>query len=163
MHLNLAWQSSIIKGMSKPVYREWVVSAVKNSPAISSNHSQVIDMVTQAISLFKEYETSSYYSSSGRKVKRPQQSHTTFKGRYNQKEARTLLISGLTRAWSTGTGEKATISKKSHPDSSFVMFATEIFRLLGIGNVHKHLEEYTSIRKANFIENELIKDSDFTD
>lgn len=123
----------------------------------------MIDMVVQAIGLFKEYESPRYYSGKGRKIKRPQQGHSLAKGRYNQKDVRTILISGLTRAWAVGTGTKATINNKNYPDSPFVMFATDIFRLLNIGNIHKHLEEYTSVRKANTTLNNSIKDLDFTE
>ena len=149
--------------MNMPTYIHWVTNIVNQMPSIRIKQSQVIDMVVQAIKLFKEYESPRYYSGKGRKIKRPQQGHSSAKGRYNQKDARTILISGLTRAWALGTGAKATISNKNYPDSPFVMFATDIFRLLNIGNIHKHLEEYTSIRKANSTINNSIKDLDFTD
>lgn len=147
--------------MSSYIHR--VTNIVNQTPSIRIKQSQVIDIVVQAIALFKEYESPRYYSGKGKKIKRPQQGHILPKGRYNQKNVRTILISGLTRAWAVGTGTKATINNKNYPDSPFVMFATDIFRLLNIGNIHKHLEEYTSIRKANSTLNNSVKDLDFTD
>ena len=149
--------------MYMPSYIHWVANIVNQTPTIRINQSQVIGMVVQAIALFKEYESPRYYSGKSKKIKRPQQWHSSAKGRYNQRDVRTILISGLTRAWAVGTGTKATINNKNYPDSPFVMFATDIFRLLNIGNIHKHLEEYTSIRKANATLNNSIKDLDFTD
>jgi hypothetical protein len=146
--------------MMNSQYRSWAVQAVKNSPALHAKQSQVIDTVAQGIALFKEHESSSYYSSSGRKIKRPKQYHNPITGRYNQRDARTVLISALARAWLIGTGKKARINNKNHRDSPFVMFATEVFRLLGIGNMHKHLEEYTSVRKTTWNENELMNASE---
>ena len=160
INLKLSRYAPTVNGMSKPVNKEQVAKVVNGTLSISCKKNQVIDMVMQAISLFKEYESPNYYSFTEAKIKKPQSTHSTSKGRYNQKDARTILISALTRAWALGTEKKATISNKNEYDSPFVMFATDVFNLVGIGNIHKHLESYTSIRKADFVSNELIKDFD---
>lgn len=149
--------------MAKPLYKLQITKLINNATSLTKKHGVVVDIVVQAIKQFNEHETQKYYSYSGKTIKRAKPSHTTTKGRYNQIDARTILISGLTRAWIFGAGVKATINNKRQRDTPFVMFASDVFTLVGIGNTHKHLEEYTAIRKADFIRNESIKDLDFTD
>jgi hypothetical protein len=104
-------------------------------------------IITIGLEQFREYEKNWYYSHTGKKIKKPRPSHTTKIGRYDQKGARTILISALCRAWMVGTGKEPTLNHKTGYDSDFFKFAQNIMALEGIGNIHTHLEEYWSIRK----------------
>ena len=104
-------------------------------------------IITTGLGQFREYEKNWYYSHTGKKIKKPGPTHKTKIGRYDQKEARTILISALCRAWMAGTGEAPTLNNKKDYDSAFFKFAQRVLALEGIGNIHAHLEEYWSIRK----------------
>ena len=104
-------------------------------------------IIAMGLEQFREYEKNWYYSHTGKRIKKPGPTHKTKIGRYDQKEARTILISALCRAWMEGTGEVPTLNNKKDYDSNFFQFAQNIMALEGIGNIHAHLEEYWSIRK----------------
>ena len=104
-------------------------------------------IITMGLEQFREYEKNWYYSHTGKRIKKPGPTHKTKIGRYDQKEARTILISALCRAWMAGTGEAPTLNNKKNYDSAFFKFAQRVLALEGIGNIHAHLEEYWSIRK----------------
>jgi hypothetical protein len=104
-------------------------------------------IITMGLEQFREYEKNWYYSHTGKRIKKPGPTHKTKIGRYDQKEARTILISALCRAWMEGTGEAPTLNNKKDYDSAFFKFAQRVLALEGIGDIHAHLEEYWSIRK----------------
>ena len=123
---------------------------------------QVFALIWQGLELFREYRTKRYYSyrpatkagstsehflPATKLIKRPKSQHIALKGRYDQTGARTLLISALCRAWQYGFDKPPTLNNKRDPDSAFVIFATNVLGLEGIGKIHEHLEEYWSIRK----------------
>ncbi len=147
-----------ISSMLNPILRARVVNSVRF--AGFNNVQHYANSVCRAIKEFKEYENPRYYNYKKpnkqersyvptlKKIKRPTKIHFTHKGRYNQENVRVLLISNLSVIWINGKRCKPKINDKRYPDTPFVMFVSDIFRLIGIGNVHKHLEEYTSIRKA---------------
>ena len=112
-----------------------------------SKRKEVNSIVRTGLEQFREYEKNWYYSHTGKKIKKPSPTHKAKIGRYDQKEARTILISALCRAWMEGTGEVPTLNNKKDYDSNFFQFAQNIMALEGIGNIHAHLEEYWSIRK----------------
>ena len=87
-------------------------------------------IITEGLKQFREYEKNWYYSHTGKKVKKPQPSHQTKIGRYDQKEARTILISALCRAWMAGHGEAPTLNHKADYDSEFFKFAQRIMAVL---------------------------------
>lgn len=108
---------------------------------------QVNAIIMKGLEQFREYEKNWYYSHTGKKVKKPSPTHNTKIGRYDQTDARTILISALCRAWMVGFDEAPTLNHKTDYDSDFFKFAQNILALEGIGNIHAHLEEYWSIRK----------------
>jgi hypothetical protein len=113
--------------------------------------SEKVDAVTtiinNGIELFREYKKSFYYSHTGKKIKKPRPTHATKIGRYDQKSARTILISALCRAWMKGFDEKPKLNHRNNDDTAFFGFAMQIMAREGIRNIHAHLEEYWSIRK----------------
>ena len=121
--------------------------AIHNAGFTVSKRKQVNSIVSTGLEQFREYEKNWYYSYTGKKVIKPSPTHKTKIGRYDQKEARTILISALCRAWMEGTGEAPTLNNKKDYDSDFFQFARNIMALEGIGNIHAHPEEYWSTRK----------------
>jgi len=99
------------------------------------------------IVLYREYKVRRYRSHTGKLIKKSTSSHFANNGRYNQKGARTILISALCRAWLYGFDKKATLNHKTKNQSAFDKFASSIMIREGIGRTHRHLEEYWSIRK----------------
>lgn len=108
--------------------------------------SEKVDAVTTIINneieLFREYKKNFYYSHTGKKIKKPRPTHVTKIGRYDQKGARTILISALYRAWMKGFDKASTLNHKTGYDSDFFKFAHKVMKEEGIGNIHAHLEEY---------------------
>ena len=121
--------------------------AIKDADFPKKKRETAAAIITLGLERFREYEKNWYYSHTGKKIKKPQPSHQTKIGRYDQKEARTILISALCRAWMAGTGEAPTLNHKDDYDSKFFRFAQNIMAREGIGNIHVHLEEYWSLRK----------------
>ena len=121
--------------------------AIHNAGFPLSKRNQVNSIISTALEQFREYKKNWYYSHTEKKIKKPRPTHKTKIGRYDQKEARTILISALCRAWMEGTGEAPTLNNKKDYDSDFFKFTQNIMALEGIGDIHAHLEEYWSIRK----------------
>jgi len=110
--------------------------------------AHAVDTIWLGLELFREYKKRSYYSHTGKSIKQPTAAHKTVIGRYNQRDARTILISAICRGWIVGAGHKPALSNKKSYDSAFVTFATYILACEGIGHIHGHLDEYWSQRKA---------------
>jgi hypothetical protein len=68
------------------------------------------------------------------------------KGQRDETMLRNLLIAELFRAWQLAFGQAPVINNKGYPATKFVVFAEEIFSLLGIGKIEDHLEEFQSFR-----------------
>ena len=134
-------------------YCTFMISAKKINEVIRQagfplkKRAAVTEIINFGLEQFREYKTKFYYSHTGKKIKKPRPSHTTKIGRYDQKGARTILISALRRAWMVGFDEAPTLNNKKNYDSDFFKFAQNIMALEGIGDIHAHLEEYWSIRK----------------
>jgi hypothetical protein len=122
----------------------------------------VQDIAWHGIEQFREYSRRKYYSHTGKVIQKPLSSHQTSQGRYNQVDARTILISALARAWMMGFDSQPTLNHKHDYDSPFAKLAIRVFGHEGIGKPHEHLEEYWSIRKAEWQKNEInLKNGDF--
>jgi len=72
------------------------------------------------------------------------------KGQRDETMLRNLLIAELFRAWQLAFGQVPVINNKGYPQTKFVVFAEEIFGLLGIGKIEDHLEEFQSFRAQSF-------------
>ena len=59
---------------------------------------------------------------------------------------RNLLIAELFRSWQLAFNQTPVINNKDYPATKFVVFAEQIFYLLGIGKIEDHLEEFQSFR-----------------
>jgi len=114
---------------------------------------QAAEIVWNALTLFRENKTRKYVSHAGKLIKKPSPTHAVPMGRYDQKDIRTVLISAICRAWMVGVDHEPTLNNKKEYDSAFMTFAFHILALEGIGHIHKHLEEYWSIRKHEWLKN----------
>ena len=68
------------------------------------------------------------------------------KGQRDETMLRNLLIAELFRSWYLAFDEVPAINNKGYPATKFVVFAEQIFYLLGIGKIEDHLEEFQSFR-----------------
>ena len=68
------------------------------------------------------------------------------KGQRDETMLRNLLIAELFRSWYLAFDEVPAINNKGYPETKFVVFAEQIFYLLGIGKIEDHLEEFQSFR-----------------
>jgi hypothetical protein len=66
------------------------------------------------------------------------------KGQRDETMLRNLLIAELFRSWHLAFEEVPAINNKDYPATKFVVFAEQIFYLLGIGKIEDHLEEFQS-------------------
>ena len=114
---------------------------------------QVTKTIWNGLELFRECSKRSYYSHTGKLTKKPGPSHNPSIGRYDQKDARIILISAICRGWILGTGQEPTLNNKKHYDSKFMAFASFILACEGVGHIHQHLEKYWSIRKHEWLKN----------
>jgi hypothetical protein len=68
------------------------------------------------------------------------------RGQRDESMLRNLLIAELFRSWCLAFNEVPSINNKYGEVTRFVVFAEEIFYLLGIGKIIDHLEEFQSFR-----------------
>ena len=68
------------------------------------------------------------------------------KGQRDETMLRNLLIAELFRSWQLAFNQTPVINNKDYPATKFVVFAEQIFYLLGIGKIEDHLEEFQSFR-----------------
>ena len=115
--------------------------------------AQSLEIIWNGLLLFRENKKRKYMSHTGKLVTKPSPTHTVPIGRPDQKQIRTILISAICRAWIVGSDIELTLNHKKEYDSSFMTFALHILASEGIGHIHKHLEEYRSIRKHEWLKN----------
>ena len=68
------------------------------------------------------------------------------KGQRDETMLRNLLIAELFRSWQLAFNQTPVINNKDYSATKFVVFAEQIFYLLGIGKIEDHLEEFQSFR-----------------
>ncbi len=73
-------------------------------------------------------------------------------GQRDETMLRNYLIAELFRSWIWAHEEVPVINNKDYPATPFVIFAEQIFYILGIGKIEGHLEEFQSFR-ANSLKN----------
>ena len=115
--------------------------------------TQALEIIWNGIQLFRENKVRRYRGHKDKLIKKPLLSHQPTIGRYDQEPARVILISAICRAWMVGIDHAPTLNNKKDYDSAFMTFALHILALEGIGHIHKHLEEYWSIRKHEWLKN----------
>ena len=138
-----------------PISHEELKQHIHQSGFISEERlrTQALEIIWNGIQLFRENKDRRYRSHTGKLVKKPLPFHQTSIGRYDQEPARVILISAICRAWMVGVAHVPTLNNKKDYDSAFMTFALHILASEGIGHIHKHLEEYWSIRKYEWLKN----------
>ncbi len=136
------------------ITRAQLQAAIVNAKFPATARQMAEDLVWNGLELFREYKSPKYASHTGKLVKKPQAGHRTSIGRYDQTEARTILISALCRAWLQKGAGNPTLNHKNDPMSEFHHFAQEVMGREGIGKIQQHLEEYWSTRAKKWEKNE---------
>jgi len=80
------------------------------------------------------------------------------KGQRDETMLRNLLVAELFRSWQYAFNETPVINNKGYPATKFVVFAEQIFALLGIGKVEDHLEEFQSFRAQSLAQIDVNED-----
>jgi hypothetical protein len=80
------------------------------------------------------------------------------KGQRDETMLRNLLIAELFRSWQLAFNQTPVINNKGYPASKFVVFAEQIFYLLGIGKIEDHLEEFQSFRAQSLAQIDANED-----
>jgi hypothetical protein len=104
---------------------------------------------TNLEAVFKQIEdnlTNPYHLHKGSRPTRDGFGTDLPKGRRDETLLRNLLIAELFRSWQLAFNQAPVINNKGYPATKFVVFAEQIFALLGIGKVEDHLEEFQSFR-----------------
>jgi hypothetical protein len=136
------------------INREQVQDAIANAKFPFAARQTAVNIIWNGLELYREYKSRKYASHTGKLVKKPQAGHKTSIGRYDQTEARTILISALCRAWLQKRAGIPTLNHKNDPMSDFHHFAQEVMGREGIGKIQQHLEKYWSIRRKELEKNE---------
>lgn len=80
------------------------------------------------------------------------------KGQRDETMLRNLLVAELFRSWQYAFNETPVINNKGYPATKFVVFAEQIFALLGIGKIEDHLEEFQSFRAQSLAQIDVNED-----
>ena len=74
------------------ITRKQLQVAIQNAKFPIGKRPIAEELVWNGLALFCEFKTPRYFSHTGKLLKKPQSAHKTSRGRYNQKQARTILI-----------------------------------------------------------------------
>jgi hypothetical protein len=111
----------------------------KNTAKIEANLTAVFQQIEENLK-------NPYFLHKGPPPKRNRFGTNLPKGQRDETMLRNLLIAELFRAWELGLNQVPVINNKGYPATKFVVFADQIFSLLGIGKIEDHLEEFQSFR-----------------
>jgi len=136
------------------ITRAQLQAAIANAKFPAATRQMAEDIVWNGLELYREYKSPKYTSHTGKLIKKPQAGHRTSIGRYDQTEARTILISALCRAWLQKGAGNPTLNHKDDPMSEFHHFAQEVIGREGIGKIQQHLEKHWSNRAKTWNKNE---------
>ena len=136
------------------ITRKQLQVAIQNAKFPIGKRPIAEEIVWNGLELFREFKTPRYFSHTGKLVKKSQSAHKTLMGRYNQRKARTILISALCRAWLEAFKKKPQLNNKADSMTAFHHFAQEVMAHEGIGKIQEHLEEFWSTRKTDWEANE---------
>lgn len=129
--------------------------AIQNAKFPIEKRAIAEELVWNGLKLYWEFKVQRYFSHTGKLVKKPQPSHKISIGRYDQKQARTILISALCRAWLEAfSNSKPRLNHKAASMTNFHHFAQEVMAREGVGKIQEHLEEFWSTRKVDWQANE---------
>ena len=122
-------------------------------------HTAKIQANLEAV--FKQIEdnlTNPYYLHKGSRPTRDGFGTDLPKGQREETMLRNLLIAELFRSWQLAFNQTPVINNKGYPATKFVVFAEQIFALLGIGKIEDHLEEFQSFRAQSLAQIDANED-----
>jgi hypothetical protein len=108
------------------------------------NTAKIQAILSAAFQQIEDNLKNPYYLYKGSRPKRDGFGADLPKGQRDETMLRNLLIAELFRSWQYAFNETPVINNKDYPATKFVVFAEQIFALLGIGKIEDHLEEFQS-------------------
>ena len=141
---DLPYQLSNMKSPSSETFTQ--LSTVVAGARFPKNTAKIQDLLKAAFQQITHNLQNPYFLHQGTRPTRAGFGTDLPKGQRDETMLRNLLIAELFRAWQLAFGQAPVINNKGYPATKFVVFAEEIFGLLGIGKIEDHLEEFQSFR-----------------
>ena len=141
---DLPYQLSNMKSPSPETFTQ--LSTVVAGARFPKNTAKIQDLLKAAFQQITHNLQNPYFLHQGTRPTRAGFGTDLPKGQRDETMLRNLLIAELFRAWQLAFGQAPVINNKGYPATKFVVFAEEIFGLLGFGKTEDHLEEFQSFR-----------------
>ena len=122
------------------------LSKVVTDARFPQNTAKIQSILSAAFEQIEDNLKKPYYLHQGSRPTRNGFGTDLPKGQRDETMLRNLLIAELFRSWQMAFNETPVINNKGYPATKFVVFAEQIFGLLGIGKIEDHLEEFQSFR-----------------
>lgn len=119
------------------------------------NKQKIHDILEAAFKQIDENLKSPYFLHKGTRPTRDAFGTDLPKGQRDESTLRNYLIAELFRSWVLAHEEVPKINNKGYSATPFVIFAEQIFYLLGIGKIEDHLEEFQSFRSKSIKNSEI--------
>ena len=122
------------------------LSKVVTGARFPQNTAKIQSILSAAFQQIEENLKHPYFLHKGSRPTRDGFGTDLPKGQRDETMLRNLLIAELFRSWYLAFNEVPVINNKDYHATKFVVFAEQIFYLLGIGKIEDHLEEFQSFR-----------------
>jgi len=122
------------------------LSKVVAGARFPKNTAKIEAILSAAFQQIEDKLKNPYYLHKGSRPTRDGFGTDLPKGQRDETMLRNFLIAELFRSWYLAFNEVPSINNKDDQVTRFVVFAEEIFYLLGIGKIIDHLEEFQSFR-----------------
>ena len=123
-----------------------LLSKVVSGARFPQNTTKIQSILLAAFQQIEDNLKNPYYLHQGSRPTRDGFGTDLPKGQRDETMLRNLLIAELFRSWYLAFDEVPAINNKGYPATRFIVFAEQIFYLLGIGKIEDHLEEFQSFR-----------------
>ena len=132
------------------------LSKVVAGARFPQNTTKIEAILSAAFQQIEENLNNSYHLHKGSRPTRDSFGTDLPKGQRDETMLRNLLIAELFRSWQLAFDQETDINNKGYPATKFVVFAEEVFYLLGIGKIIDHLEEFQSFRAKSLANIETL-------
>jgi len=133
-----------MKSPAPETYKQ--LSKVVTGARFPKNTAKIEAILSAAFQQIEENLKHPYFLHKGSRPTRDGFGTDLPKGQRDEAMLRNLLIAELFRSWQLAFNQTPVINNKGYPATKFVVFAEQIFALLGIGKIEDHLEEFQSFR-----------------
>ena len=133
-----------MKSPTAQTYKQ--LSKVVAGARFPQNTAKIQSILLAAFQQIEENLKHPYFLHKGSRATRDGFGTDLPKGQRDETMLRNLLIAELFRSWQFAFDEVPSINNERYPATKFVVFAEQIFSLLGIGKIEDHLEEFQSFR-----------------